>query len=484
MLPLVERELRVASRKRRTYRVRAFIALAAIVVGAFTLLTMRPSAVNAPGRSIFQFFSSVGLIYCFYQSFRQTADCLASEKREGTIGLLFLTDLRPFDIVTGKLAAQGIQTFYNLLGFFPLLSICLVLGGVTGTEFTRTIFLLANTLFVTLSMGMLGSALFTRTIHCVVATMVLFAGLLIVPAFFLVWSNPAWAPYLAAISPLNAYSWAMSVAAPSGGYFWIGQAIAHFIAWMVLLLSGRVLAKNWQLKEVKPAPETVSRKSRAEMELKAELLDRNPFMWLTYRPGERRGFFWLLFVIGMIFSVVVFFTTSKGDSLLAGLAAANYPLSFVFFLYLCSQSSRNFAEATRSDAFELILATPLTVPEIIRGQFLALRKFFLIPACILLGIKITLLFLAPGSVRLGLDILNFVLSWYCVSWFGMLMGLTRGPMRAFFATFIWSYLVPMIFCIPGFVVSIILIAVARQKVQSEFRKVIGQKYQQSQFFTL
>ena len=34
-----------------------------------------------------------------------TADCLSEEKREGTLGLLFLTDLRGYDIVVSSSSA-------------------------------------------------------------------------------------------------------------------------------------------------------------------------------------------------------------------------------------------------------------------------------------------------------------------------------------------------------------------------------------------
>jgi len=36
-----------------------------------------------------------------------TADTLSGESREGTLGLLFLTDLRSWDVTLGKLASAG-----------------------------------------------------------------------------------------------------------------------------------------------------------------------------------------------------------------------------------------------------------------------------------------------------------------------------------------------------------------------------------------
>ena len=42
-----------------------------------------------------------------------TADCLSDEKRDGTLGLLFLTDLRGYDVVTGKIMATSLRSAYD-----------------------------------------------------------------------------------------------------------------------------------------------------------------------------------------------------------------------------------------------------------------------------------------------------------------------------------------------------------------------------------
>ena len=65
---------------------------------------------------------------------RYTSDCLSEERREGTLGLLFLTDLNGWDIVAGKIAGRALRAVYNLLAVFPILALTLFLGGVTGEE--------------------------------------------------------------------------------------------------------------------------------------------------------------------------------------------------------------------------------------------------------------------------------------------------------------------------------------------------------------
>lgn len=55
----------------------------------------------------------------------------------------------------GKLATQGLLAVYAFLAAFPIIGTCFLLGGVTGTDFLRVIFLLLNTAFLSLSVGAL-----------------------------------------------------------------------------------------------------------------------------------------------------------------------------------------------------------------------------------------------------------------------------------------------------------------------------------------
>src|SRR5258708_14490531 len=77
-----------------------------------------------------------------------TADCLSEGKREGTIGFLFLTDLRGYDVVLGKLLATSLRGFYSLLAVLPILAMTLMMGGVTGAQFWKTALALVNALFL------------------------------------------------------------------------------------------------------------------------------------------------------------------------------------------------------------------------------------------------------------------------------------------------------------------------------------------------
>src|SRR5271154_6722531 len=114
-LPIVERELRVASRLTSTYRNRTIAAgigtVAAMVLILFDLFSTTSSGV---GRAAFWTLAYMALAFCLLEGVRKTADCLSEEKREGTLGLLFLTDLKSYDIILGKLAAMSLNSIYGL----------------------------------------------------------------------------------------------------------------------------------------------------------------------------------------------------------------------------------------------------------------------------------------------------------------------------------------------------------------------------------
>src|SRR5437667_2205631 len=133
-LPIVTRELRVASRRRATYWVRSGSALALIVVGVWFFLMMRHAPAHEVALVLFRILAGASLLYCLLIGVRATADCLSEEKREGTLGLLFLTNLKGYDVVAGKLVANSLNGFYGLLALLPVVSLALLMGGLTGTQ--------------------------------------------------------------------------------------------------------------------------------------------------------------------------------------------------------------------------------------------------------------------------------------------------------------------------------------------------------------
>src|SRR2546430_6213267 len=149
-LPIVERQLRESSRRPATYRMRSLLALAALAIWFFLLIVGSNSGIRK-GMMLFIAISVLTLGFCLVAGIFLTADCLSEERREGTLGLLFLTELKGYDVVLGKLIATSLHAFYGLLAILPLLALPLLMGGVTVGEFWRVTLVLTTTLFFSLS---------------------------------------------------------------------------------------------------------------------------------------------------------------------------------------------------------------------------------------------------------------------------------------------------------------------------------------------
>ena len=162
VLPIVRRELSVTARRWGTFWLRSGVALGVIAAAMWIFLISRYESQRDIGQVIFYVLTGASLAYCLLAGLRATADCLSEEKREGTLGLLFLTDLRGYDVVVGKLAANSLNAFYGVLAVVPVLGIPLLMGGVTVGEFGRVALVLVNTLFFSLCVGMFAAKVLER----------------------------------------------------------------------------------------------------------------------------------------------------------------------------------------------------------------------------------------------------------------------------------------------------------------------------------
>src|SRR6266487_337978 len=99
LLPVIVRELRAQSRQPMTYWLRV-IGIGAII-GVMALVDLR-GAPSELGGHLFSALNATLFLSVWIFVPLLTADTISREKREGTLGLLFLTPLTPIGIVLGK----------------------------------------------------------------------------------------------------------------------------------------------------------------------------------------------------------------------------------------------------------------------------------------------------------------------------------------------------------------------------------------------
>src|SRR5205814_1549815 len=129
-LPIVGRELRVAARKRSTFWLRVGAAMTGLVIGSacWAMSHWQGTTTAEMGTVLFYALTWSCLAAGLCAGLFFTSDALSEEKRDGTLGLLFLTDLRGYDVVTGKLLATSLRAVFALLAIFPIVAITQLMG--------------------------------------------------------------------------------------------------------------------------------------------------------------------------------------------------------------------------------------------------------------------------------------------------------------------------------------------------------------------
>lgn len=401
-LPIVERELRVASRRRSTYFGRLAGAVIAMIVGGWLMLAMHDESPGETGLVLFVFLSVMLYLYSLAAGARITADCLSEEKREGTLGLLFLTDLKGYDIVCGKLAANSLNTFYGLLAAFPVLAISLLMGGVSSGEFWRVSLVATNLLFLSLAAGMFASAICRderKAMSLTVLILLFVLGATPLVELCLNIADHRRAATTVWLLPSPAFACFAAYGSRLGFKphdFWTTVALTHGYAWIFLVLASSIVPRSWQDKAAtKPfqfrAFWKILFRTNAEAGYvrRIRLLEINPFLWLAARDPLKIGFLWAtIFALSGIWLWLVITWPNEWLSIPSYVFAA-IVLHTVLKFWLASEACYRFVEDRKSGALELLLSTPLSVAEILRGQRLALSRQFAGPACYVLAADFT-----------------------------------------------------------------------------------------------
>ncbi|HKQ40325.1 MAG TPA: ABC transporter permease subunit, partial [Verrucomicrobiae bacterium] len=400
-LPIVDRELRVASRQRGTYYTRFGSVLAAVAIGGWIMLMPWVRTPQKLGMALFIALSLITFIYSIMVGLRTTADCISEEKREGTLGLLFLTDLKGFDIVLGKMAATSVNSFYGMLAVFPVMAISILAGGVAGGEFWRVTLAAVNNVFFSLSVGMFCSAISRDERKAMAATfgillilcMILpIAGAMIADAQNVKVPNPLF--YIP--SPSFTCFLAFDEAARQMGRFWpnfyyVSLATVHLLGWLLLASACLIVPRTWHDKVADSGKRTswimrsIFRESPERRgQFRRTLLALNPFYWLTSRHRSKAFFVWLLLVIGgalWAWGLLKYPRTWKDEVTFVFSGMLTHA---VLKVWLATEATRQLGMDRRSGALELLLSTPITIRQIVHGQLLSLWRQFGPPSVVVL----------------------------------------------------------------------------------------------------
>jgi ABC-type transport system involved in multi-copper enzyme maturation permease subunit len=419
LLPIVARELRVTARRRRTYWTRFSIAAIAMAFSGWSFLFLfSMGAAPFAGKMLFSTLIGLAWVYAVIAGVFKTADALSEEKRDGTLGLLFLTDLKGYDIVLGKILAASVNWFFGLLAIFPILALSLLMGGVAPGEFWRKIAALANLLFYSLTLGMFVSSFMRSERRAAGLTVALLIVALFVPSRLSEWHQKRTgalspAPWLLLPDVSRPLHFADdSLYGRNTNLYWQSLGVSHGIGWALLLLASVIVPHTWQqqagkLSRLQESAEQISfginpaRRKR----FRERALAINPFFWVASRArGRSHAVLLLLGAITAYFTFDYLYAPNTWNSSWSFLWPAFW-LQSVLKIWIPFEACRRFVEDRRSGALELILSTPLTPQEIIHGQWRALRRQFGAAIVCVLGADIILagigFLVSTGSTTIG-----------------------------------------------------------------------------------
>ena len=182
ILPIIARELKEQARRRSTYGLRmvGFVAVFAAAVQFTLRIGLHPRAGPILFRELHEvLFAAIWILIPF-----MTADCISQERRQGTLGLLFLTPLHAWDIVLAKGFIHAIRGFMIWLAVLPMMIVPILMGGVTGKEIIVTVLVDFSAVCWGLAAGLLASS-FSKSRHGALAGAAFCGGILFLAFIFL-----------------------------------------------------------------------------------------------------------------------------------------------------------------------------------------------------------------------------------------------------------------------------------------------------------
>lgn len=468
-LPVAQRELLAASRRKATFRMRVWTALFAAGLTFFMLLFVSITGAGAQsGRWLFYVLVFGGNLFAILAGVLATADSLSEERRDGSLGFLFLTDLNGIDVVAGKFTGRALGALYGLTSVFPVIAISWFLGGISNGEFWRNCAVMLNQLFFASAVGLAVSAGEVRQSRAVGRT------LLILAVFVL--GMPLLAEGLLAVGAPQPWLW-LTLPSPTqvlstvreaeylrnpSAFLW-SLGISHATGWIFLLYAAITLARNWR-----SGPEDGTSAATARR------LDQR---WLTQDPirallaADR----WPLYVAWG--SVVLAALVAVAGKLRFDPAYLFIGLSIVVKGLMAWDVTSFLGEARRTGALELLLATPLRDGDFNRAIHAHLAGRFLTPLVLLVACQY-ISGLSNHDVAFAIiDSIGTLLQVLAVGSVGIWFGLTETkPLMAFAKTFGLTILLatPLnLVCCIGFAIPTLLGTWAQSKLRLSYREILA-----------
>jgi ABC-type Na+ efflux pump permease subunit len=411
--PVVQRELRAAAR----WPLGRWLRVGGALGGIVALWISADVPFDQMGVELFQRLHTLLLWLICAIVPALTADCLARERREGTLGLLFMTSLSASGIVLGKTLVQMLRALTVWLAVVPVLTIPFLCGGVTWSDVISLLVIELCVGFLCLAAGILASSLTDQRAIAFVVAFLLMAAFVEGADHYQNWmmlNNARTTTYRRAgnwIGPSPVFvgsgvmrsgfrlqatrGGAMFASMPGGissALMWRPPALflaENFTIALIVLLAalrfaGWCVERSWQDKIPSVRQQGWARRYCTPVfklwfvRGMRRTLEWNPIAWLQQYSWKARLSKWGLCLLFVLLECAVI----DGNNPYA-LASLLMALLLVLGAAYTYAGVNGFLQEKKSGALELILVSPLSVPQIIFGRVWGLWKQFL-PSVVLL----------------------------------------------------------------------------------------------------
>ncbi|MBI4664312.1 MAG: hypothetical protein HY735_36410 [Verrucomicrobia bacterium] len=362
VLPVIYREMLTESRRPSHYSLRLLAAALLICLLAFYGLA-RTGVSTAVGATVFLALSYSIYLGIWLAAPFLTADCLSREKREGTLGLLFLTPLTALEIVVGKSVVHGLRALSVLLAAAPIIAVPYLMGGVSWSGVLSVLAVELSALALALGAGLLGSVATRERRWALLHTGI--------------WTLLFWNLHFGAAG--TPFAW--GTATRTGQLL----AVSAFVLILIVLLAAWRIRSEWQDKPLSKrqlwwirtfcSPLFWRDLFRASMRRK---LDQNPITWLQYYSTWDRVAKLVWCGLALMFDTALISRIFQSPTALLG-------MELLFAAAMAYAAAASFRRERRNGAFELILVSPMPREDIISGRLRAVREQFF-PAALTLSL--------------------------------------------------------------------------------------------------
>jgi hypothetical protein len=319
---------------------------------------------------------------------KYTVGIFAEERRNQTLGLLFLCGIGPLQLFVSKTLGAALVSFSRLLLLYPFLAIAFLGGGLSWQMFVATTCSLPLLLAYVFAACVFASVLCREESTAMLVAVLVGGGIAVVPPVLnwllggsqplfhaLLVVSPGYAPYLAAkrLGAGTLHEFTVAAIFSAGWTLILLVAAAMVLARVWQDQPDRAVAGNWRAR----LAQAVRGNSAWRRRLAARWLEVNPFLWLALRDRWPVTLAWAVMAGGLLLwllaSAVWWEVWLRPAGMFVVVMALNLALGWIVRF----AAAKTIGDSRRTGALELLLTTPLSHLDCVRGQLEALRQQFL-----------------------------------------------------------------------------------------------------------